>query len=735
MKRLSILLVLFTFLDLQAEPLSTIHSPGKTCGTDQISRDDGQRRLEDMKRNDPDTYRALLLEAQRVETFNKSATQQRMFWGYNFTTSQYYSLAATLRKTGNFTRIWVEDASWSNNYVNNNVLDELLANLETYSGSTSLDPNRGIVEIDTLLFGQPPNYDGDGIIDFLILDIRDSFNPNVSNSSFIAGYFSPTDQTNLTNSNRMDLMYLDAYPGIFYQNTYRTERVLSTTAHEIQHLIHYTYDQNEELWVNEGLSELAGTFCGYGLDFPHLFLDDATQSLVSWGGEVKDYARVNLWTLYCAEQFGLTFIKNLVQNVQNGSVGFNEAIISSGNSGNLTSVFSTWVLANSINDINLDPRFGYQRGEARGLKAKITRLVTTFPANTSGSINPYAAEYHQFRGEDSLSLTFSGTIPQNYLTISTGQEYHIQTISGNSISVPDFTEDSTYVLILFAASNSATYRYDAFAKYSLKYYEIVHDDGTTDVKVSFSTSPAVAANRFVVPESDLELESISFWSGSTDYLARVRVLDNQPSNLPGTDIIPPLDVPVTVENSWISAVMPVPPGNLTQNTVLYVGIEINQVNKSLGYDNRPLPGNSFLNLGTGWRPLSDFQISGQPANGVWMIRAVFTGLVVSDTASPDISTEEILVAQNHRNPFSSSGMGTYIRYVTPNPGRIRLMVYNTLGQKIAEISQTAGVEIFWDGSGPTGPVAAGIYFYRIIFDDMITGRTLKSPFKRMVVLN
>jgi len=60
---------------------------------------------------------------------------------------------------------------------------------------------------------------GTGITDFFILDIKGSSILQPSIIHFIAGYFSPGDQTNNSTSNKMDLMYLDAYPAIFYQNS------------------------------------------------------------------------------------------------------------------------------------------------------------------------------------------------------------------------------------------------------------------------------------------------------------------------------------------------------------------------------------------------------------------------------------------------------------------------------------------------------------------------------------
>ncbi|OGB61793.1 MAG: hypothetical protein A2Y94_05075 [Caldithrix sp. RBG_13_44_9] len=735
MSRLILCFILFLGTILKADQLTGNFQPQRTCGTPQISSFNLEKELEKLKEENPAEYRSLLAEIERVNLFNSRMIQQKLFWAFNFTTNQYYSVPATLRKTGTYTKIWVEDASW-NTYVNDTVLNELLANLENYSGSTSIDPSKGIIEIDTMLFGQPPNYDGDEITDFFILDIKDSFDPAANNYSFIAGYFSPTDQTNGSTSNKMDLMYLDAYPAIFFQNSYRIDPVLSTTAHEFQHLIHHHYDKNEELWVNEGLSELAGTYCGYGLNFPDLYLQETNQNLIHWGGEVKDYSRVDLWTLYCAEQLGLSFIKSLTQNATHGTTGFNESIINSGNTGNLNTIFSNWILANLVNDTNVDPRFGYYLNEARDLKAKIGKLIVTYPQNIQGVVEQLAVEYHQFRGKDSLEIIFLSSLPENFWTASKNSNYAINELTESYYSSPHFTEDSTYVLLLFSLSSDLLYSYNTFAKYSLRYYELSYDDNQTDLAVNFPSVPAIAANRFVVPEPDLELEKVSFWSGSKDYTATLRILDNRNNNSPGTDLITPLIVSVNNENSWIDVELPAPIPGLDKDQVVYGAVEFNDASKRMGYDNQSNPGVSYLHLSGVWHLLSDFVFSGnQPANGVWMIRAVFSGLALSDTTPLPQPTAELIVYGAYPNIFSAYASGTNIIYNLQDPGEIRLLVYNSLGQKVSQKSEEPSGSIYWDGYGNSGPLAAGIYFYQLVYQSSVSNKILKSKFNKIFIFN
>ncbi|NOQ96748.1 MAG: hypothetical protein GQ561_01155 [Calditrichae bacterium] len=122
------------FADLVSEHLPT----HKTCGLPRLIQQDVASRMDKMKLNDPIQYQALLQENEQLIRFNKINSRQQMFWAYNFNTDEFYTITATLRKNGEMVKIWVEDESWNNNYVNNTTLDVLLSNLEEFSGSWNI---------------------------------------------------------------------------------------------------------------------------------------------------------------------------------------------------------------------------------------------------------------------------------------------------------------------------------------------------------------------------------------------------------------------------------------------------------------------------------------------------------------------------------------------------------------------------------------------------------------------
>jgi hypothetical protein len=77
------------------------------------------------------------------------------------------------------------------------------------------------------------------------------------------------------------------------------------------------------------------------------------------------------------------------------------------------------------------------------------------------------------------------------------------------------------------------------------------------------------------------------------------------------------------------------------------------------------------------------------------------------------------LSQNYPNPFNPR---TSIRYALPRDARVKLMVYNLLGQKVATLVdeyQSAGYStVWWDGKDAEGDeVSSGVYFYRLTADE------------------
>jgi len=216
-----------------------------------------------------------------------------------------------LKRENGLINIWVEKDELENNHVIESVLDSIYENLTSSTPDGSFDSNKGIFQIAVEIFGSPPDVDGNGKVDFLLTDIKDGWDGD-NNTGFTGGFFNPPDQQNRSGSNNADILYIDTYPGIYVENgddiSYRTDGILATVSHELQHLIQYRYNQNSEEWINEGLSELTSFLCGYGLRSPGLYLNNSNLNITAWSDADADillahYSKVALWTFFLYEKY------------------------------------------------------------------------------------------------------------------------------------------------------------------------------------------------------------------------------------------------------------------------------------------------------------------------------------------------------------------------------------------------------------------------------------------------
>lgn len=102
---------------------------------------------------------------------------------------------------------------------------------------------------------------------------------------------------------------------------------------------------------------------------------------------------------------------------------------------------------------------------------------------------------------------------------------------------------------------------------------------------------------------------------------------------------------------------------------------------------------------------------------------------VEDDGKPGERPGEFSLYDNYPNPFNPE---TKISYSLARPCRVRLEIFNLLGQKIRTLvdqQQAAGVrQVVWDGRNQSGEeVASGVYFYRLEADDF-------SQTKKMILV-
>lgn len=229
-----------------------------------------------------------------------------------------------------------------------------------------------IYPTDTSIFGEPlPRGEEGQKTWILIFNIRDPSYYDCSYTWYYAGYFSASTSS----EQNKNIMHIDSYdwenrigPGELPHRAYLYEGVF---AHEFEHLVHFDQDPDEPSWVDEGLADLAGFFCGYGHADGHIdyYLRRHWYTpLTFWGNNLEDYGASYLFQLYLFEHFGgAAFTSALVQEQANGIEGIENTLVAFGYSDTFDEIFDRWTIANYVDDTRkAEGKYGYYTLEIGG---------------------------------------------------------------------------------------------------------------------------------------------------------------------------------------------------------------------------------------------------------------------------------------------------------------------------------------------------------------------------------
>jgi immune inhibitor A len=194
--------------------------------------------------------------------------------------------------------------------------------------------------------------------------------------------------------------------------------------HEYQHLIHWNQDANQDLWLNEAMSELAYFLSGappassaLGLTNAELFALNPDIQLTSrperkYGDEDKadfaHYGAEKLFAVYLLEQFSPQFIKDLVENPDPGVISIQQELNKLPEKPRFEEVFASWLLANLLNQPNLlEGQYGYQ--DIRPVLPE-RELIRSFEGEViADQLPPYGAHYYELRSDEDVNATFKGS--------------------------------------------------------------------------------------------------------------------------------------------------------------------------------------------------------------------------------------------------------------------------------------------------------------------------------------
>lgn len=317
------------------------------------------------------------------------------------------AMTATNRLTSQNAYFYVDDAYW--------------AKMDSQSQSV-IDLNIGILadEFDKTIYPKmreiyglewSPVIDNDSKIYILLADIRKD----------AGGYFNPNDeyyknQVKNDKSNEKEILYLNI-------NSLGKSIAKSFLAHEFQHMINWYQKKklsgvDEDVWLNESLSEYTATALGYDNNYSgsnlesrvKTFLKNPSDSITEWRNLSEDYASVNIFAQFLAERYGTGILKLILASGQTGISAINDALQKLNSRDSFRDVFADWVIANYLNDQTFqNGKYAYlnQNLNYGALHAAPTSFFTVSPNIALEGVEynkDWAGKWYQFVSSPSLNL-------------------------------------------------------------------------------------------------------------------------------------------------------------------------------------------------------------------------------------------------------------------------------------------------------------------------------------------
>jgi len=306
------------------------------------------------------------------------------FWVCDVEASQYREITATLRVVSDHVEMWLEDG--------------------TDVPDADLKRSVEILE-DELL---PVLHSTFGVEATPGIDANPRMTVLNANISGAAGYFSSANEHSMianrfSNEREMLVMNVRALdPG--------SDAYDAVLAHEIQHMIHWNMDPNEDTWLNEGASELAEDICGYGWSAATVgaFSAQPDTQLTNWeddtGSTAADYGASYLWMRYLYDQLGASFISSLVSQESNGMQSVQVALDDRTAGISSEDLYAQWLVANLADALDVsDDRYRYETVDL----ALSPITVTVESATYGGPVHQFAADYIELALAQASTVTVS----------------------------------------------------------------------------------------------------------------------------------------------------------------------------------------------------------------------------------------------------------------------------------------------------------------------------------------
>jgi immune inhibitor A len=380
----------------------------------------------------------------------------QVFWLHSAAANAYFTATASLRYETEHAYWWIEDGYEV-------PAEDLQTSALTFENQTYPTNHR--------YFGSEwtPGVDGDPHIYLYLGDV-----PGVG------GYFSSPDEYPREvrpHSNEHEMFYINldnAQPGNDYFD--------GILAHEFQHMIHWAMDRDEDGWVNEGLSELAGQVNGYDVGgSDQVFSQVPDTQLTTWPEpefSAPHYGASYLFMAYFLQQYGEEAIRRLVAEPANGIAGF-EAVLAAVDPAQqaFDKLFADWVAANFLDSSDpADSRYSYATLQVS--PPSLAAQYSTYPVSQQATVHQYGTDYILLEGQGDVTVEFTGSLVVGLV----GNDTHLGRYQwwSNRGDEADTTLTRAFDLSgLDQATLQAWMWYDLETDYDYAYAEVSTDDGQT----------------------------------------------------------------------------------------------------------------------------------------------------------------------------------------------------------------------------------------------------------------
>lgn len=253
----------------------------------------------------------------------------------------------------------------------------------------------------TALFGQEwqPGIDNDP--HFSVLHLR--LDPDATE----LGYFYSLDEyprSLYSDSNEQEMIYLNMSALEVGAELYD-----GTLVHEVQHLIQWHVDPNEDSWMNEGLSQLAELYLGLHTADYEPYLEQPDIRLNTWedGDEVIDahYAAAYLFAVYLWEQLGDTAIQELSRHPANGLAAV-RSVLRGYDKRTLEQFVADWAVANYLDDPLANPLYTYRYLDLE--RPSVEKRIRNLPETRVDTLNQFGVHYYQLLTGGITRIRFAG---------------------------------------------------------------------------------------------------------------------------------------------------------------------------------------------------------------------------------------------------------------------------------------------------------------------------------------